>query len=85
MPLYDYQCPQCGRIENVWARMDEDPMPCPRCATLMSRLVTAHYHVIPDMAPYYDDNLETHVRSRKHREQVMREKGLAEKFGKGWV
>jgi hypothetical protein len=36
------------------------------------------------MEPYYDDNLETHIRSRQHREQVMKERGVVEGYGKGW-
>lgn len=50
----------------------------------MSRLVTTNYSVVRDVAPYYDDNLQTYVRSKQHRAEVMREKGLTEKYGKGW-
>jgi hypothetical protein len=40
--------------------------------------------VVGDLEPYYDDNLETGIKSKQHRKEVMRERGVYEKFGKGW-
>jgi hypothetical protein len=41
-------------------------------------------YVQPDMAPYWDENLQTGIKSRQHRKEVMREQGVAEKFGTNW-
>jgi putative FmdB family regulatory protein len=42
MPLYDYNCPDCGGF-RAWQRMSEaaDPVECPGCARPASRLVVA--------------------------------------------
>jgi len=85
MPLYDYECPKCGVVADVYAKMDEREQACPHCATLMRRLVSTRYSVVRDMAPHYDDNLQSWVKSKQHRAELMRRKGLVEKYGKGWT
>ncbi|NEQ49881.1 MAG: zinc ribbon domain-containing protein [Leptolyngbya sp. SIO3F4] len=42
MPLYDYNCSDCGDFE-VWRKMAEvsSPMPCPECDTVAKRIFTA--------------------------------------------
>ena len=32
-----------------------------------------------DLEPYFDDNLDTYVKSRQHRKSVMREQGVEDK------
>jgi hypothetical protein len=49
----------------------------------MKKVIGGH-SVVPDVQPYYDDNLETYVRSRQHRRSLMKEQGVYEKFGRGW-
>lgn len=46
--------------------------------------IIPQYHAIGDMEPYFDENLETYVKSRQHRKQVMRAREVYEKYGKGW-
>jgi putative FmdB family regulatory protein len=40
MPIYDFECPKCDLIEDVWAKIDETAMKCPRCGRNMSRLIS---------------------------------------------
>jgi hypothetical protein len=40
--------------------------------------------VVPDLEPYYDENLEKYIKSKRHRKQVMREQEVCESYGKGW-
>ena len=52
----------------------------------MRKLISS-YSVIGDLEPYLDANLSDRpvwVRSKRHREQLMRENGVTEKYGKGW-
>lgn len=49
----------------------------------MHKVIGGH-RVIGDLEPYYDDNLESAVKSRKHRADLMKRRGVYEKFGKGW-
>jgi putative FmdB family regulatory protein len=84
MPLYDYQCPACGQLEDVWARMDEVELPCPGCGAAMRRQITRRWHAHPDL-DYYDETLESYITSRRQRERLLRERGLSEAYGKGWI
>jgi len=89
MPAYDYECPACGKVEErilpVARRLD--PQMCPDCETRMAKLVTTSYNVVGDIEPYVDENLASepvYVKSKQHRQTLMREHGVAEKYGKGW-
>jgi len=53
------------------------------CGKLMTRVVTA-YKPIGDVQPYYDENLESWVKSKQDRRRIMREQGVSEAYGKGW-
>lgn len=79
MPIYDYKCSDCGLIENVWAKIDEQELPC-KCGLTMTRVISAT-RTNPDLQPYLDPNLghePVWVESRQHRKRLMKERGLAE-------
>lgn len=85
MPLYSYKC-DCGYTGDHWNKMDEYE-PCPKCSVPMKR-VLGGFRVIGDIDPYMDENLGTTpvlVKSKKHREQLMKQHNVSEKFGKGWI
>lgn len=88
MPAYDYECP-CGevaeRILPIGRRLD--PQTCPACGAQMAKLVTTRYAVVGDIKPHWDENLASepiYVQSKQHRQKLMQEHGVTEKFGKGW-
>ena len=84
MPLYEFTC-TCGHVEDEFRPMADRNLAktCGACGLTMERVITA-YRAIGDVAPYYDENLESWVKSKQHRKQVMREKGVSEHYGKGW-
>lgn len=82
MPLYQYLC-ACGRTADEFRSVSERNNAPLCCGKPMQKQLGGH-RVIGDMEPYYDENLESVVKSRKHRQQVMREQGVYEKVGKGW-
>ena len=44
MPIYEYQCDECGlRAEKLWGRISlaQDTIPCTECKTEMRKLVSA--------------------------------------------
>lgn len=85
MPLYTYACLSCGQETDDYRSVaNRDDCPKCECGGETKKIISV-YRVHSDMEPYYDDNLETHIKSRKHREKVMKEKGVSEKFGKGWM
>jgi putative FmdB family regulatory protein len=83
MPIYEYLC-DCGKSKDEHRSIAErNKCPICECGMTMQKVISTGY-AVSDMAPYYDDNLETHIQSRQHRKQVMREKGVYESFGKNW-
>ena len=84
MPLYEYRCRDCGEITEAVRSVDERmDAPACGCGGETYKIISA-YRVHPDFEPYYDDNLETHIKSKQHRKQVMREQGVSEYYGQGW-
>ena len=86
MPIYDYNCPSCGVQEDIWAGVDQEEVPCPKCGIHMDRLLSAT-RSNPDWEPYYDENLcklgsaEGHyVKSRQHRKELMKAHGLVDRW-----
>lgn len=84
MPLYDYRCPKCGELTDIWAKIDEKIKGCPQCGEDMARLLSPT-RIQCDLRPYWDENLADranphgqYVESRQHRRQLMKEQGLAE-------
>src|SRR5688572_29381856 len=82
--LYSYMCSDCDSVKDEFRSVDRrhEPVRCD-CGTLMQKLLGGH-RVIGDMQPYYDDNLQTYVKTRSHRQQVMREQGVSEAYGRNW-
>jgi putative FmdB family regulatory protein len=50
MPLYDFKCAKCGRVEESFAKVDEYEQAC-TCGWTMQRQVSAPI-VRPPMQPY---------------------------------
>jgi putative FmdB family regulatory protein len=81
MPLYDYECVNCGTVDDVFAAVIDTTLPCPRCDDVMTRLFSFNVNVQPDLEPYVDDQMghePVYVKSKQHRKQLMKERGLVE-------
>ena len=79
MPLYDFDCPACGTQKDIVAHPDEREMSCPVCTATMTRLFPTSWGTIPDIEPYVDENMgkdPIYIRSRRHKKEMLREKGL---------
>jgi putative FmdB family regulatory protein len=85
MPLYEYECPDCQAVKDEFRTVEQrNDAPTCECGTVTQKIISG-YRVIGDLEPYYDDNLEAVVKSKQHRREVMREKGVSEKFGTNWM
>ena len=85
MPLYTYECSTCAGIEEAFrsiANRNQAPE-CSVCGTITKKIISG-YSVVGDVEPYYDDNLQSYIKSKQHRKQVMREQGVMEKYGRNW-
>ena len=85
MPLYPYKC-KCGHEDDHYAKIGETKLPCPKCGRKMARQLHGNFGINMGVGPYgyYDDNLQTYVRTNAHRREVMAEQGVSEGHGKGW-
>lgn len=86
MPLFDYSC-KCGYSGEHIAKADEQLLRCPECGDNMVRQFHSRFGICMGAVGaygYYDDNLQTYIRTNEHRKQVMREQGVTERIGKGW-
>lgn len=85
MPLYEYECRDCGAHKDEFRSVIErNNAPTCDCGNAMAKII-AGYRVVGDLEPYFDDNLQTGIKSKQHRKQVMREQGVTEKYGKRWM
>ena len=42
MPIYEYQCKKCHKIEEVWLKMsDPAPRKCPACGGSLKKIISA--------------------------------------------
>lgn len=82
MPLYDFCCTSCGTVENVWAGINEESMPCPKCHEHQAtRLFSPPRNIICDLTPYWDENISkngqpVYVESRQHKAKLLKQNGL---------
>jgi len=77
-PIYDYECPQCDLISDVWAKMEETVKECPRCGRDMKRVLSAS-NIICDIKPYLDGHLDQNpvpIHSRQHKKEELKKRGL---------
>lgn len=83
--IYPFACDACGKSEEHWMKVSEYRVP--ECCNKPMRRVFGH-GVVKDLEPYLDENLTDRpvwVKSKHHRRQLMKEHGVYEKYGKGWV
>ncbi len=81
MPLYDYDCEECGPFTEFRSMSrSADPMPCPTCGTAAERTLTAPF--IADMNP---NSRIAHQRNEKsaHEPKVVSGKPQGHSHGRG--
>jgi putative FmdB family regulatory protein len=87
MPIYEYKCKKCGSTKDKFNRM-VDHKKGPRCCGKVMGQHYGNYYVVGDIQPYLEENIGDKpvvVKSKKHREQLMKENGVYEKVGKNWI
>jgi putative FmdB family regulatory protein len=80
MPIYDFLCPQCGKVLDVYAKMDEREK-IHSCGSTMTRLLSLGVNAIQDIQPYMDENLgpePVYIRSRRHQRDELKRRGLVQ-------
>ena len=84
MLRYDYRCLTCDEVMEALRDVDKRN-DCPDCdCGGKTKKIISTYKVHGDLEPYFDETLDTHIQSKKHRQVVMKEQGVSENFGQGW-
>ena len=86
MPVYDYQCKKCQKIEEKYNSINDRSNGPVCCGEVMKKYI-GNYNIVPDIEPYVDYHIgdkPVFVRSKKHRRKLMDEYGVFENYGKGW-
>ena len=88
MPLYDFNCDNCGQTFERYAKMDEKVVDCEACGDGMAfRKITARYSVIKE-PDFVTDNISgepERIDSKKKLRRLLRENDVTEKYGNGWI
>jgi len=86
MPIFDYECKNCGLVENVFAGINDKTIVHDKCCGQMNRIISGRKGINMGVGAYgyYDDNLQAFCGTNRERRRIMKEQGVSEKFGKGW-
>lgn len=72
MPTYDYECPKCGKREEIFHRMTEKPqLECQICKTPLKKLIGAGAGIIFKGSGFYC----TDYRNDDYQQKARKEKG----------
>lgn len=82
MPRYDYECQNCGFVEEKIFKIADKPdwTTCRECGGPAKSIIGGlrPAYVQGDFEPYYDESLDTMIESKRHRREVMAREGLVE-------
>ncbi len=77
MPLYDYNCRECGDTERYISLQDVDKRIRCKCGKKMTRLVSTASR--PVILGYWSDNLQHMITGPKQKQEVMKKRHVLEK------
>ena len=43
--LNDWKCHKCNIVREEYVRKEDDPPSCPKCGSLMQKIITANYRI----------------------------------------
>ena len=74
MPIYEYQCQQCGNIFEVFHKIDEEVKPaCPRCLSGTRRIISPTNFILKGSGFYVNDYpSETRKKGKKAEEEATK-------------
>ena len=87
MPIYDYECPRCGEVSNVWAHTSERRKVHEECGATMERLISGS-RVHPPFHENVEENMGHEpvvISSRTQRDRLEKERGLYGRTNNRWV
>lgn len=86
MPLYSYECENCGKHEDRFSSVAErhSATEC-QCGGALKKIIARGFaHSDIDILTDDIDGTMRHITSRKVLKSVMRDAKVIERFGRGW-
>ena len=77
MPVYSFECLDCGKKNDVYRKVDDrgNPVECP-CGKRMNRV--PERFTADTFEPYYDEGLGSDVYSARDKKAIMNQLGVVE-------
>jgi putative FmdB family regulatory protein len=87
MPLYDYECKICGKMEERYCPMEDSVVYHCTCGGDQNRVLSARYNINRAVNFVTDDisGEPVSVTSKRQLKTLCDEHGVHEKYGKGWT
>jgi len=84
MPIYEYECNECGIVTEWVCSIQAKPVGifCGICSSYARSIISKPQAVRPQWDEYWDENLGNDpilVKGRRHRQEIMKARGLEEK------
>ena len=76
MPLYEFECPKCGKRQEELLPHDFRQSPLCTCCNIMTNRVYSSFSYTFDFRDGWDVGLGEYVDTKSDRERFIREKGL---------
>ena len=64
MPIYDYECENCGRFEKMQKITEEALNECPKCGGLVHRLISKNVGIVFKGGGFYKTDSENRVKNK---------------------
>ena len=86
MPLFDFQCPDCGDVSEQFAKADETTRKCGECGGGTDRLITSRYYLNNAMDITTDaiTGEPVNITSKRQMDGLCRDNDCAPSYGKNW-
>lgn len=78
MPLYDWQCQKCDKVQTVFSSMDDYKRNAPKCCGEVRRYFTAPSMIMGDIAPYKSMQTGEYIGGRAQHRAHLKQHGLIE-------
>ena len=86
MPIYDFDCHRCGRTEEAFetisSRLEHSCIACGHAMVICLGFRTKDANEYSRRRyPYYDESLDRHLSSEKHKREVLKEMNITQVDG----
>ncbi len=88
MPIYDYECENCGRFEKMQKISEEAINECPKCGGAVHRLISKNVGIVFKGGGFYKTDNENRIKDKARAVNQERQKdnqALLDKDVKGYV